>query len=255
MPSKAAKAARSAKRAAKHIVPTLGPGTAAGTNAANSTAESLCDVQHDPSDSSQPSQSADIPTTQPAQAPTQTRNTRRSPRRNREANTTARGQRSQKSAGGEAHTRSTRRLQPTPAKRKTHHSPPCDALTHQECSETQEFIHKSQQQQEAGMTFKENLIDMQSYIHALDKDARIIMSANSKAMFEVLCLLSLDDPPSDPDQRLAYEQLVHTKVNRILKSQRQRCSRRERRRQARAQPASQSQNQSKSNQVKSQIHI
>ena len=110
-------------------------------------------------------------------------------------------------------------------------------------------------QQVAGMTFKENLIDMQSYIHALDKDARIIMSANSKAMFEVLCLLSLDDPPSDPDQRLAYEQLVHTKVNRILKSQRQRCSRRERRRQARAQPASQSQNQSKSNQVKSQIHI
>ena len=254
MPSKAAKAARSAKRAAKHIVPTLGPGTAAGTSAANSTDEGLCDIRHGPS-SFQP---ADITVIQPTHAPEHTRNMRRSTRRSARTQQKGRGQRHQM---GAVNTRSERRSQPEPQNQTTRHSP-TDARDHQQCSAPNEsdiriemleqmFLEAKVQDREPGMLFTNYLKDLRQYIHGVERDMRILISANSKAMLEVLHLLSMDNPPSDPMQRSLFEGQVYSAVTRILKSQRQRLNRRERRKEARVLSAASS---AKPNQVQSQIH-
>ena len=60
----------------------------------------------------------------------------------------------------------------------------------------QMFLEAKIQDREPGMLFTDYLKDLRQYIHGVERDMRILISANSKAMLEVLHLLSMDGQPS-----------------------------------------------------------
>ena len=60
-----------------------------------------------------------------------------------------------------------------------------------------------------------------------EMDSSNAARVRSKALTELLSLIQLEEPPTEPTARKLFEEQVQTKIKRILKSQRQRAARRQ----------------------------